>query len=272
MSKRTTKEALKYYDNLLLWTSLILTALLILIYYFADIIFRKAGQTTIDFVQNIIVEFLPIGATFIISYFIFRKVQELKEKEAVSDLAIEVSETLLPAIKTYVTQANQNYQLIEFTKINWEELLSAALKIDIIVHYFDTWIRNNDKLLEDIFSRNGTIRILVPNEENKSLVKTIKNRFPEYEEKIVKAKIHGTKEKLSMIKNRVNKGTLEIYESDELGYYCGIKVDEKYLVYSSYDHIRNNMRIEAPTFIIRIDKEVNINNWFSKEFDGLVKG
>lgn len=271
MSNKTTKEALRQYDKLLLWTSGMLTILLILIYYFAGTLFKKAGQTTVDFIQNLIVEFLPIGATFIISYFIFRKVQELKESQELSDLTEGISSALLPQIKSYVTQANQNYQLIEFPKINWEEVLLGASKVDIIVHYFDTWIRNNDKLLEEVFSKNGTIRIILPNEENKSLVKTIKLRFPEYEEKLIKSKIHGTKEKLSMIRNRVNNGTLNIYETDELGYYCGIKIDEKYLIYSSYDHIRNNMRIEAPTFIIRIDKEQNVNNWFSKEFEGLAK-
>ena len=33
---------------------------------------------------------------------------------------------------------NQNYELIEFDKIKWEELFSDAKNIDIFVHYFDT--------------------------------------------------------------------------------------------------------------------------------------
>lgn len=271
MSTKTTKEALRQYDKLLIWTSVILTLLLILTYYFADIIFKNAGVTTINLVQNLIIEFFPIGVTFIISYIVFRKVQELKENQAVTDMTVGITANLIPQIQKFVTQANQNYTLIDFTKINWEELLLGSIKVDIIVHYFDTWIRNNDKHLEDIFKRNGVIRIIVPNEDNKALVKLIKSRFPEYDEKLVKAKIHGTKEKLKLIRDRVNKGTLEVFETDELGYYCGVKIDEKYLVYSSYDHIRNNMRIEAPTFVIRVDKETKMGDWFDKEFEGLTR-
>lgn len=270
MSNKTTKEALEQYDRLLLLTSLILTLLLALIYYFADSLFKKAGDETIAFAKNLIVEFFPVGVTFIISYYIFRKVQELKDKQMMSDLTNGIVDNLLPKIINSVT-VSPNYQLVEFSKINWEELLYQALSVDIIVHYFDTWIRNNDKLLEDIFSKNGTIRIIVPNGENKLLVKAIKARFPEYDEKLVKSKIHGTKEKLLMIKKRVRNGKLEIYETNELGYYCGVRIDEKYLVFSGYDHVRNNMRIEAPTFVIRLDEQENMNKWFSKEFEGIKK-
>ena len=97
----------------------------------------------------------------------------------------------------------------------------------------------------------------------------IKQRFPEYKENQIKDKINGTKEKLYEYKNNINLGMLEIYETNELGYYCGIKIDEKYLIYSSYEHIRKDRKISGPTFIIRLDKEPKLKEWFSNEFNNL---
>lgn len=273
MPNKPTKQLLKEYDKLLLWASLILTILLALVYFFATEIFQRFGTNTVSFVQNLITEFLPIGVTFIISYFIFRKVQDIKEKQSVEDMTHGISENLIPQLQKFflINKTDQAYYLVDFTKIDWETLLAGAVRIDIIVHYFDTWIRNNDAVLEAVFKRNGTIRIIIPNAENKVLVKQVKNRFPEYDEKLVKSKIQNTKKKLQMILERVQSGTLEVFETDELGYYCCIRIDERIVVYSSYDHIRDNMRIEAPSFIIKLEKEPAINGWFEKEFSGLIQ-
>ena len=269
--RKAITNALRLIDGLLLALSILLGILFFLTYYFAENIFRSIEQRTVDLIKDLMVGFLSVVFPFVTSYFVLRKVQELKANQAQTDLINDISSAILPEIRNCFAQPNQNYELVEFDKIKWEELLSDARNVDIFVHYFDTWMRNNSESLKGIFSRNGTIRIIIPSVKNKNLVKTIKQRFPEYNENQIKEKINGTKGKLCEYKNGINQGILETYETSELGYYCGIKIDEKYFIYSSYEHIRTDRKILGPTFIIRIDKEPKLNEWFTKEFANLPK-
>lgn len=268
-SNKSTKDALKAYDNLLVWTSVLLTVVLVLVHFFADKIFTSS--TTINFIENLTIEFIPIGVAFIVSYLVFRKVQQLKEKQSISELSESVSQEIIPAIETMLNATPAHgYNLVDFNKIPWDELLQGAMRVDIMVHYFDTWIRNNDDFLEAVFRRSGTIRLIIPNFNNYNLVQSIKQRFPEYSYNHVKDKIENTKNKLDLIIQRAGAGNLEVYQTEERVYYCGIRIDEKVIVLSNYDHIRDKMKIEAPTFLFEISKQPGINDWFQKELEGLI--
>lgn len=269
MSKNSTKDALKEYDKLLLWTSLIFTALLIVLYIFANDIFG-AGDNRGGFVRNLIIEFLPIGVTFIITYLVFRKVQKLKEQESTRDMTEGITNHLIPHIESILKATpDLGYSLVDFIKVPWNELLQGAMRLDIIVHYFDTWIRNNGNDIEAIFKRGGTVRLIIPDYTDFILVRSIKARFPEYIESQVKDKIENTMKKLELIQKRAGAGNLEVYRIRERVYYCAIRIDEKNIALSNYDHIRDKMKIEAPTFIFEVGKQQFINDWFEKEFLGL---
>jgi len=269
--EKTINNALKIIDRLLLLLSILSSIIFFLLYYFADNIFKYLEQSTITLIKSLMVGFLSVVFPFVISYFVLKKVQELKASQTKIDLVNDISSTILPKLKNYLIKPEQNYELIEFDKIKWEELLSEAKNVDIFVHYFDTWLRNNCDLIKGIFYRDGNINIIIPCIKNNTIIKIIKQRFPEYTEKQIKQKIYGTSEKIYEYKKNINKGLLNIYETNELGYYCGIKIDEKYFIYSSYEHIRNDRKILGPTFIIRIDKEQSIGKWFDKEFNNIPK-
>lgn len=271
MTERTYKGILKEIDRILLWSTIPLTVALGLLYAFIDRMTEKVA--IIELVQGLVIEFLPIGIVFGISYFVFRRVQVYREQQLVDDLSIGVSKNLVPELQTLFLNSNTNtgYYLADFPSINWGELLDDAKQIDIFVHYFDTWIRNNDRLLENVLRRGGKIRIILPSHENKSLIKQIKVRFPEYDEKAIKAKVEKTKEKLDLIHEHAGTGSLEVFEINELGYYCGIRIDNRFLILSMYDHIRDRMKIESPTFIIKLDLEKYVGEWFDKEFQGLME-
>lgn len=271
MDNKSIKVVMKEYDKLLLILSMVSIVLLGVVYTFADNII---GQEYSPFIKSLIVELMPLGLVFVVSYFVFRKIQDIREKQLLEDLSAGISSNLVKDLqKVFLeTETNQGYLLTDFGQIDWEDLFRGSLRVDIFVHYFDTWIRNNDTHLEKILQSGGAIRIILPKSGNKNLVKQIKARFPEYEESEIKTKIQKTKDKLELIKSRVtnSEATLEIYEVEDLGYYCGVRIDNRYLVLSNYDHIRDKMKIEAPTFIIKLDSVSKIKDWFEKEFNGLI--
>ena len=180
-----------------------------------------------------------------------------------------------PVQEFLANQMNSKHVTVfeDYNAINWQVLFSNCTKLDICVHYFDTFIRNHRDLFASIFQRGGSIRIILPNYNNSEVVKRILRRFPEYQLSEIKTKIKQTKYKIETIKEEVGnpKSKFEAFFTNEIGYYCGLKFNKDKLVLSFYDHIRDKQKIESPTILVQLQKNKKIGKWFEKEFNGLTK-
>jgi len=263
----SSKEIMRQYDKLSLITAIILMVLMSVVYFIVDIYLVEEWAT---FIKSLILNLIPILITFFISYAVFRKVLSIKQKQNIDEISMGIKSELIPELKELIIKSDGDGrpQLHDFNEIDWKQILSNGLRVDIFVHYFDTWVRNNSEILQKILDRGGKIRCIIPDYEDESLVKQVKRRFPEYEEPLIKAKIEGTKEKLLLLKNDTShkEASLEVYLTDELGYYCGIRVNDNLLSLSLYDHVREKRRIESPTFLIDLSKNEKVSLWFEKEF------
>ena len=103
------------------------------------------------------------------------------------------------------------------------------------------------------------------------MVRQIKSRFPEHAENQLAEKINSTQIRLETLQRESNRtNALKIYFTDNMIWYCGIRLDNRTLILSPFEHKRT-MRVEAPAIVIPLDDFKEVQDWFDKEFSGLLE-
>jgi hypothetical protein len=159
-----------------------------------------------------------------------------------------------------------------FNGLPWQELISSSSQIDIVVHYFDTWIHNWVEPLKQLFARGGKVRLILPNYKNGALVEQISSRFPEYTTSQVRDKIENTFRKLVLLKDKSNhpNASVEVHYVDSMVWYCGMRFDRNKVVLSPFEHNRE-VSVSAPATLVSLDEQQEIHTWFEGELTKLIR-
>lgn len=272
MSQTELLKSIRQINILTIVISVVVILLLTILFFIFGTIENKDLS---EFLRSLIVNLIPVIITFLILYFLFRKINDIKVNQQNFVLANLISDMIFEKIsnsQTEIIKQESKVELLNFIDVNWTQLIDKSVRLDIKVHYFNTWIRKHRDLFLSIFNRGGTIRLLLPNQKNDNLVSLITLRFPEYSKQQIIERIQGTIDQfVGILDDSSNKrAKLEVYIVDELGYYSGIRIDNQILVLSEYEHIRVLRRIESPGFIIKLKYYPDVDKWFEKEFSGLM--
>ena len=127
--------------------------------------------------------------------------------------------------------------------------------------------------IKKFFDNGGKIRIVLPNRDNEQMIQTINGRLPDHNIDSIKENITNTVLLLNRIKEESTnaQALVETTFTNEMIWYCGIKFDNKHLVLSPYEHKRY-VGVLSPAIVIDIKKEVELGNWFDKDFFKLFQG
>jgi hypothetical protein len=116
-----------------------------------------------------------------------------------------------------------------------------------VVHYFDTWLNDNEDALLAFFDRGGKLQIVTPNPADGNLVAAVQARFLGTTKVALESKIRGTLEKAASIhkRSRRNDAVLDGYTLPFLPLYCAIQFDGRELMLSPYEHLRE-VAVKSP--------------------------
>lgn len=156
--------------------------------------------------------------------------------------------------------------------VPWGEIIGGASTVDICVHFWGRWLIDNSPAFQGLFEAGGTVRLVLPNPGNAGLIKAIKSRFPEHDEGRLASDIRDTRDRLFHLVGKSNheRAKAEVYFSDKLTWYCGVRCDLRYLILSLYEHARE-LRTESPTFFVDIGANGKAGEWFDREFGDLMQ-
>lgn len=212
-------------------------------------------------VKGMIGNLLPVFILFLGSFFIFGRMQNLRQQEFLDELGERVRLTIQSPI------------IERFNEVPWASLIINARNIDISVHYFDTWINQNSDAIQDFFKkRDVKLRIILPDSTSQPLLDTLLPRFPELNTENLRHKILNTSNKLRNIHKeaKATKAAVKIFQTQKLQWYCAVRFDKSVAVLSVYENARIG-GTRAPAVLVDLTKHAKVAEWLENEFNTILE-
>jgi len=146
---------------------------------------NNAGETFVviseKMAKEIVIQLIPLTLIFLISSLILKRYTELKDYVETTEQTEKFRRELESAVRRVLADQNNHspVRLYEkFDDIDWMRIIQVSSQLDVIIHYLDDWTRHFSPALTEILKRGGTIRVILPNHKQISLVHAINTRFP----------------------------------------------------------------------------------------------
>jgi len=203
---KTNKKEPKIVVNRLL---VYLSALAIIIVILLQFLFfgppREAFQLLLP---SILASLVVLLAVYIFRQTLFKSTTSYLTEAEITEISFLIAEKLKQ-------QLPSQRDLLLYNKwydIPWQEVMGEAKELEFYVSYMDTWVNQTSDILQLIVERGGTIRVFLPKKGSEA-AKRVRERFPEYSNELVAAKIQNTVDKLRAVLKRshVRSGKLEVY-------------------------------------------------------------
>ena len=144
-------------------------------------------------------------------------------------------------------------------------------QIDIIVIYLDYWHSHLHKPLQEFIKQGGRLRVVMCDPHDDRALNAATDRFAQGSEDTTKAKIEEARSALVDIFTQcgAQDDQLELYYTRRIIWSCMIHYHGRGVIYSPFDHVRKQYRVDAPAFFTEVD--VDSGEWALKEFKGLIE-
>lgn len=162
-----------------------------------------------------------------------------------------------------------------FKQVDWARWIGdAQLKIDIVVNYFDSWVKDNADHLQQFFRKPGTrMALYVPDPTDDALMRQVAKLYPDNSEQAVREKVAKTETRLRelLAAAGASDDRLEVYYLKHRPNYALQRLDSRWAVFSAYDHYRHP-GVACPTLVIDLQKTAIAADYFEREIDKLREG
>lgn len=160
-----------------------------------------------------------------------------------------------------------------FRSADWTRLLGDHTgRLDIVVYYFDSWIKQNHEPLVAFFRKPSTrVRVFVADPNDAVVAKTLARLFNEYKPDELTSKVARTGERLASILREAGAAAerLEFYFVPHVLNYSAQCLDDRTLVLSPFEMYRKG-KIDSPAIVIDLARSPDVATWWAKERDGLL--
>ena len=251
---------------------------------------ERTAYVSYSFVMAITANLIPVFLLFVASFVALKKINRIQAEEEQTELAglvkaavtecvaaekIGLASEVKAAVSAGIVQAGipggAPATAVAYSNFRdeppWAALIENSSTIHIVVHYFDTWINQNQQALKTFFNRGGKLYMVLPDHTDGELVKLIQQRFPEQNKAVLESKIRNTFEKLKAIHDQCNRkdAGIEVAYVDFAPLYCAVQFDQRELVISAYEHNRK-VAVASPAVMYYLGHFPAVREWFAKEY------
>lgn len=268
MKARNPQDVIDWFKVLLAFLTLMVLTL------FYTLFPNNKDNRLLELIFQTIPSIIAVLVGVIVFYFIFqRRGIFLESRNFVSEETSRDIESIKTTLNNLILNRKKIDYVEEFYDCDWTELItSSEQNIDIIVYYFDTWIKRNRKAILKFFQKpQTTIRIIVADPEIEENFRAIRRLYHNHDEQTIKNKIYNTYHQIFAIIQQAgaNANRLQFYLSPHFLNYSIQCFDQKILVISVFEMVRG-MEVTAPAFIIDLRESRKLKYFLEKEIEGLI--
>lgn len=225
------------------------------------------GNSWLKLLDNVIPNLIAGLVVVVALYFIFTR-QGISNSE---EIAQEIKKAMPTAVASNSDLEGRGVRDFypNFREVPWKELIEGSKSIDIVVCYFDSWVRANWDDLRDFFGKGGSLRLFLPDFEDDAAMRVVQERFPEHSVAVVKQKVVSTALRLGRVleESGSKSARLEIHFHPSALNYSAVRFDGETVLLSVYEQFRKQ-KIDSSAILLDLNKSEHLRLYWDKEFGG----
>lgn len=277
MDNADQKETHRNYMWLLSIISVLSVVALIAIYHLIPTPFATEQSSAFtsflsslcDLIRNVIPNLVAAVVVFLAIYWILSNrglVPSQLEREASEKRIIE---QVLEAARGSTSGPSEIQHFYPaFQQVDWDHLIGMAqLRIDIVVNYFDSWVKDNRSLLIAFFKKPKTVLYLyLPDPNCGKVFDELSELYTDSSESVLREKIEKTEKRfLEAIQEAGGtKSQLKVYWLTVRPTYALQRFDSRLAVFSAYDNARTP-GVASPAFVLDLHRAASVADYFERE-------
>jgi hypothetical protein len=198
-------------------------------------------------VGNVVAEVVILIVAPMVWYYLFAR-------RGISFTSMQ-SETKLGAVVSFYPEHDQ---------VDWGAIIRRARRLDVVVHYYDRWVRRNDRAFVDFFQRGGELRLVLPDRQMPALMEVVREQyFEQLRMDELMRKIEATETKLCELFDEAGnvRSRIVSYHFPRALHYSFVLVDSRTLYLSMYEQFRGN-NVRSSVFGIDLTKDRELETYW----------
>lgn len=159
-----------------------------------------------------------------------------------------------------------------FQEVEWKKLIGeATLRIDIVVNYFDSWVKDHQVVLADFFKKpKAEMYLYIPDAKNPTIFEELKKLYTDSSEASLRDKLLRTDQRIMdvLTSSGGSKNQLKVYRLSCRPTYALQRLDNRIAVFSAYDN-RRYLGVASPAIVIDLQKAPTVAQYFEGELQYL---
>lgn len=237
------------------------------------LIFGFSRQAAATLITGVIASDLAVLVIFLARRTILRSADQVLSTESEEAIASRLAARLRIQLAGQVVGGTPAIGVSFYERwddIDWLATVGDARRLDFCASFMDSWIGSAREALERIFESGGSVRAILP-KPGTTAAQRVRDRFQGTIGASVPTRIRETPILIERIRRRAGQesATFDCYLTSTFIMHCMIRVDERLLILSPFDHFRQE-RIDAPALAINLAGRAHLVRWARKEFDGFL--
>jgi len=232
------------------------------------------AQSLLDLTEALIPNLVAGLVAFLLLYWFFERrglvPSQLDRKASEDRIVGSISAALVTSNATQGVRA----MYPSFKQVDWTALINESnLRIDLVVNYFDSWIKDNEKSLIDFFKKpEAEMHLYIPDESDNNLIQQLQALYTEYSAVVMQEKIRNTEVRIQSVMTAAGarKSQLRVYRLNRRPTYALQRLDNRLAVFSAFDNGRK-MGVECPSVVFDLQKLPTVAAYFEAELQFLAK-
>lgn len=170
------------------------------------------------------------------------------------------------SMKSIVSSDYVKEFFIRHDEVDWGTIIEDAREIDVVVFYYDSWVRDHHDSFVKFFRNKGKLSLVLSTPEDSVLVLSIqKHFFPALRPEELQTKIKATHHALTDAQNESGQAgaQLQVFYFPSILHYSFVLVDKRQLYLSVYEQFRGP-RVRSSVFRIDLTADRQLEeHWLS---------
>jgi hypothetical protein len=160
----------------------------------------------------------------------------------------------------------------QYEEVDWKAIISSAKRVDIVVHYYNRWARENFEELVTFFGRGGQLRIIMADPDHANTLSVVHDQFfPHLTTDQLIERIDQTEAVMrEAFKAAASaKASLSVYYFPGALHYSAVLTDDRHLYLSVYEQFRSPV-IRSSVFHLDLVKDAALENYWATNVDTFI--